>query len=116
MTLSTKITERDDNTFLIKLEGSLDTQTSPDFQKELKGIIDDQIKGITLDMSELTYISSAGIGAIMWTRKILKEKNAIFNMANLQPQIHEVFEVMKILCSNLCNFLCEIERLFCKEL
>lgn len=97
MTLSTNIIKRDDNTYLVKLNGSLDTDTSPQFQEELKGIIDDRIKGINLDMSELSYISSSGIGVIMWTRKVLKERNAVFTMTDLQPQINEVFKAMKIL-------------------
>lgn len=111
MTLGTTIVKKDDNTYLVKLNGSLDTETSPQFQEELKGIIDDQIKGINLDMSELRYISSAGIGIIMWASKVLKGKNAAFTMTDLQPQIHDVFESMKILPTvNIFKHMEEADR------
>lgn len=111
MALSTQIA-KNEGTVNVKLKGSLDTQTSPQFQDDLKKFIDDdEIKGMNLDMSELVYISSAGVGSVMWARKTLKRKKAVLNMVNLQPQISQVFDVMKLSSSvNICKNMEEADK------
>lgn len=97
MALDIKITKKKDYAYSVGLKGSIDTETSPDLEEELKEIIDDKIKALVFDMGGVDYISSFGVRAIMWAKKTLKAKNATFAMVNLKPQIEKVFEVMKIL-------------------
>jgi anti-sigma B factor antagonist len=94
--LTINTTKQEKSVYLFKLAGSLDSDTYTQFDEEVKGIAGEGIKGLILDMEGLTYISSAGIGSVMGAKKFLKSKDASFAMTNLQPQIHEVFEVMKI--------------------
>ena len=97
MALDVKIVKKKDYVYSIELKGSLDTETHHHLREELAEIIDEKVKAIVLDMGGVNYISSAGIGLIVWAKQALKEKSAIFTMINLQPQIEKVLDVMKIL-------------------
>lgn len=97
MALNIKVSKKRDYVYTVELNGSLDTETSPDLEAELKEIIDERTKAVILDMRGVDYISSAGIRVVMSMKKALQEKDATFVMTNLKPQIKKVFDVLKIL-------------------
>lgn len=97
MALEIKINKKKNYIYFVELKGSLDSDTYHKLQERLSEIIDDNTKAVILDMGGIDYISSAGIGVVMSTKKSLQQKNANFAMVNLQPQIKKVFDVMKIL-------------------
>jgi len=108
MSLGIKIGTKDEGIYMVKLSGSLDTETYLELEDELKKVIDENTKAINLDMDEITYISSAGIRSVLWARRVLTAQKAAFTMTNLQPQIHKVFEAMKIL--SVVNIFSDLEE------
>ena len=97
MSLKIDIIKKKEYAYSVALEGSLDTDTYLDLKGELEELVDDKTRAVILDMQNLTYISSAGVGIVMWAKKAFKQKNTTFAMVNLKPQIEKVFEAMKIL-------------------
>ena len=97
MSLDIKIIKKRDYVYTVELNGSLDTETYSQFKEEIREIIDDKTKVVVLDMSGLSYISSAGVGMLVWAEKELKKKDATFSMVNLQPQIKKVLDALKVL-------------------
>jgi len=95
--LETKVIKKTDYVYTVELKGSIDTETSHQFEKELKEIIDEKTRAVVLDMDALEYISSMGIKVVLWAKKELQAKKATFAMINVKPQIKKVFDVMKIL-------------------
>jgi anti-sigma B factor antagonist len=81
----------------IKLIGSLDTATSPDLEKQLGPIHGSGVKDIVFDLAQLKFISSAGLRVFAATRKQLKERGGQASFIHLQPQIQEVFDIIKAL-------------------
>ncbi len=81
----------------IKLTGSLDTATSPELERELSPVLAAGVKEIVFDLAALKFISSAGLRVFSNTRKQLKERGGQASFVHLQPQIQEVFEIMKAL-------------------
>lgn len=83
----------------VKLIGSLDTATAPDLERQLAPELVPQagIKEIVFDLAQLKFISSAGLRVFASTRKTLRERGGQASFVNMQPQIHEVFEIMKSL-------------------
>jgi anti-sigma B factor antagonist len=83
----------------VKLTGSLDTATAPDLERQLSPVLVPQsgIKHLVFDLTELNFISSAGLRVFSMARKQLKERGGQASFVNLQPQIQEVFEIMKSL-------------------
>ena len=82
--------EKDGKTLVVKLVGRLDTNTSPEFTESLKGDLDD-IEELTLDLSEVIYVSSAGLRVILATQKIMNKQGSM-KVINVQDIVMEVFE------------------------
>ena len=81
----------------VTLTGSLDTATAPELERRLAPVLDGPAKDIVFDLAELTFISSAGRRVFAATRKTLKERGGQASFVHMQPQIHEVFEIMRSL-------------------
>ena len=84
-------------TVTVKLIGSLDTATAPDLERQLAPVLGGTVKDVVFDLAQLKFISSAGLRVFTSTRKVLKERGGQASFINLQPQIQEVFEIMKSL-------------------
>jgi len=82
---------------IVKLQGSLDTATAPELEKQLAPVLSAPTKDIVFDLAQLKFISSAGLRVFSTTRKTLKERGGQASFMNMQPQISEVFAIMKAL-------------------
>jgi len=81
----------------VKLIGSLDTSTAPELERQLAPVLANPIKDLIYDLADLKFISSAGLRIFSSTRKQLKERGGQASFINMQPQIKEVFQIMKSL-------------------
>ena len=81
----------------VKLTGSLDTATAPELERQLAPVLAGAVKELVFDLAELKFISSAGLRVFSAARKILKARGGQASFVHLQPQIQEVFEIMKSL-------------------
>ena len=84
-------------TVTVELAGSLDTATAPELERQLAPVFDMQVTDLVFDLDRLKFISSAGLRVFSSTRKTLKERSGQASFVNMQPQIQEVFEIMKAL-------------------
>src|SRR5436190_23751049 len=82
---------------IVKLNGSLDTATAPDLEKQLAPVLAGPAKDIVFDLAQLKFISSAGLRVFSVARKALKERGGQASFMNMQPQIEEVFAIIKAL-------------------
>ena len=73
----------------VNLIGKLDTSSST----EAKDVLDKIENSITIDMADLNFICSAGIGTLVNTFSRLKKKGENINLINLNSHIKKVFEV-----------------------
>ncbi len=79
----------------IAVEGRLDANTSADFEKTMDSILSGPVDYLILDLAKLSYISSAGIRALMYVNKKIADNDGRVFCTNLQPQIAQVMEVIK---------------------
>jgi anti-anti-sigma factor len=79
----------------IGVDGRLDATTSPQFEKAMDPILEQGMDYLILDLSKVSFISSAGIRALMYVNKSLAEKHAKVICINMQPQIAKVMETIK---------------------
>lgn len=82
---------------MVKLAGSLDTATAPELETQLNPVLAGDIKELVFDLANLKFISSAGLRVFSMARKQLKARGGQASFVNLQPQIQEVFEIVKAL-------------------
>ena len=81
----------------VQLTGSLDTATAPDLERQLGPVLASAVKDIVFDLAGLKFISSAGLRVFSIVRKQLKERGGQASFIHMQPQINEVFEIIKAL-------------------
>lgn len=98
MALTSNIIEQQGGKVIrVALKGELDTLTAPDCERELGTAVRPGMEMLVLDMKELSYISSAGLRVVFKAAKQAKAAGARFALANRQPQIVKVFEIVKAL-------------------
>lgn len=81
----------------IQLTGSLDTVTAPELERQLAPVLATPVKDLVFDLAHLKFITSAGLRVFSNARKQLKERGGQASFIHMQPQIQEVFEIMKSL-------------------
>jgi anti-anti-sigma factor len=81
----------------LKLTGSLDTATAPELERQVALVLGAGITDLIFDLADLKFISSAGLRVFATARKLLKERGGQASFVHMQPQIQEVFEIMKSL-------------------
>ncbi len=77
---------------IVAIAGSLDSTTSPEAQKSLDAVLADA-KKVTLDFSELDYISSAGLRVLLGAAKKLRASGETLRIFGLNQSVREVFEI-----------------------
>ena len=88
MTIEKKI-NNDAATFIVS--GRLDTQTAPELENELDSILSG-LKELTFDMTNLEYVSSAGLRVILKAQKAMNAQGSM-KLTGVNDSIMEVFDI-----------------------
>ncbi len=78
---------------VVSIKGRVDATTAPELETYLSDQIDSGGNIIILNMTELDYISSAGLRVALLTAKKLKGQQGDLMLAGLQGPVQEVFEI-----------------------
>lgn len=76
---------------VITLKGRLDTNTAPELETFLEKDLE-TLNTLTLELMELTYISSAGLRVILSLHKALSKRNGLY-IAHPREEVLEVFDM-----------------------
>ena len=79
------------NTLTVALEGRLDTATAPQLEGELRAAVKG-IEELAFDLSQLDYISSAGLRVLLSAQKVMNRQGKMV-IRNTKPEIMEIFDV-----------------------
>jgi anti-sigma B factor antagonist len=55
----------DDATHVVSLRGEIDAMTAPRLGRRLFGLADEGTRGVVVDLSEVTFMDSTGIGVLL---------------------------------------------------
>jgi anti-anti-sigma factor len=78
---------------IVDMEGRLDTNTSPGFQKELESYFNQEGFDLVLDFDKLDFVSSAGLRVLLLIQKKGKALNGNMVIRHVKPEIQEVFNM-----------------------
>src|SRR4051794_5115373 len=81
----------------LALDGTLDTATAPQLEKELDGVFEGPTQILVFDLGKLSFLSSGGVRVILSARKRVLERHGSCIMLKVQPRIEKTFEVIKAL-------------------
>lgn len=75
----------------------LDEANIADIGQSLNSLIDEQANPkLLLDFASVDHLSSAALGMLINANKRIREKNGQLRLANIKPQIFEVFVITKL--------------------
>jgi anti-sigma B factor antagonist len=75
----------------------LDEANIADIGQTLNALIDEMPKPkLLLDFSTVDHLSSAALGMLINANNKIKQKNGEFRLANIKPQILDVFKITKL--------------------
>ncbi|MFP4481201.1 MAG: STAS domain-containing protein [Thermovirgaceae bacterium] len=83
----------EDDIAVIAVSGRLDTATAPEFERESLLRLEEGDKKILLELSELEYISSAGLRAILALAKGAKASGGSVAVCAMTGMVEEVFSI-----------------------
>jgi anti-sigma B factor antagonist len=75
----------------------LDEANIAEIGQTLTSMIDEvEYPKLLLDFANVDHLSSAALGMLINANKRIKERNGQLRLANIKPQIHEVFVITKL--------------------
>ena len=80
----------------VKASGRLDLDNAVEYGTKIKDFIEDdeEIKNVTLDFSEITFISSFGLKVILELYKQLKTQEGVLKIKNVPEQLMNSFKMV----------------------
>jgi anti-anti-sigma factor len=78
---------------LVAIAGNLDSNTSPQAQQVLDGVLASGGRKVVLDCTGLDYISSAGLRVLLGTAKRLGGAEGVLRLFGLNETVREVFDI-----------------------
>lgn len=78
----------------IKIDGYLDSSTFPKLQEHLAQMVAQDRVRLILDLADLDYISSAGLGVLMGMLREVREKGGDLKIVNMSEKIERVFNLL----------------------
>jgi anti-sigma B factor antagonist len=82
---------------VVEIEGRIVLgEESNAFRERVKGLLANGKKKIVLDMKNVTYIDSAGLGTLVASFHSSRQQGATLKLANLGTKFREVLQVTKL--------------------
>lgn len=90
--LSLQVTDQD-GVCTLALEGELDIATAPGFRERLIELFTDGVRQVVLDLSQLAYVDSVGLGILVGGLKRYREASGDLYLRHPQGQVSQVLEI-----------------------
>jgi anti-sigma B factor antagonist len=88
--------ERDGDVAVVKCHGRLVLGTSEELYQAVKQLLP-QTKAVTIDLAELTYVDSMGLGTLVRLYASSKQESCDFKLLHLGKQLRNVLKMTNLL-------------------
>ncbi|PLX15656.1 MAG: hypothetical protein C0601_12440 [Candidatus Muiribacterium halophilum] len=95
MALFTEVKKGEDS-IVLKLNDNINSQTIEELEETLKGYVKSGILKIVIDLKDIEFISSQGLGVLVINYKPLAEKEGFIALLNLNDSIKRVMEITRL--------------------
>lgn len=86
-------TQTVDGKTLVSMGSRIDSANAADVERDLMGLVDEGRTCLAIDMSNLEYVSSAGLRVFLVLAKRLKSSGGAMALHSMNPNVREVFEI-----------------------
>jgi anti-sigma B factor antagonist len=84
-----------DSSITLALVGKLDSVTQSDLAHELETVFETRFTHLVFDLSELEYISSAGLRVFLSAQKKVKSLGVSMKIIGASTEVQEIFQIIK---------------------
>ena len=81
---------------LVTMEGELDLASRDQLRNHFQWFIDDAAGDVDLDLAEVTFLESTGLGAILTAHATLRDRLRTLRIVRASPQVTQLFELCGI--------------------
>lgn len=82
---------------VVKLIGRMDADTNKEFEAAVAQLVQEGSIFLVVDVTELLYINSAGLGSFLRNAKRAQEKGGALLLCGLKGLVKEVFEMTRLI-------------------
>jgi anti-sigma B factor antagonist len=83
--------ERDGDVVVVRLSGRLDSSAAPGAEEQLTAAVSGEAPRVAIDMSQLSYVSSAGLRVLLVAAKKVQQQKGKLALGGLADNVREVF-------------------------
>ena len=81
---------------VLPLKGEIDLHVSPVVTASLTAMIEKKPERMVIDLSDVTYIDSAGLAALIQAMQKVEAYGGKFSLAGLQETVRSIFEISRL--------------------
>jgi anti-sigma B factor antagonist len=85
-----------DRSNVLPLKGEIDLHVSPSVTASLNSMIEKKPQRLVVDLSDVTYIDSAGLAALIGAMQKVEGYGGKFLLAGLQETVRSIFEISRL--------------------
>ena len=89
---------------IVRIQGEIDVYTCPKLHDIFQNLISQGSSNVLLDLMNIQYIDSTGLGAIAHVAKSLLAKNGTVHIVCTRPQVKKIFEISGLQNKNVRLF------------
>lgn len=82
---------------VVKLDGRLDATSAPDVSSHLQHLLSADKPHLILDLSDLSYISSAGIRMLQGILQAARRQSSNIRLFGVQPMVKQTLDLVGLL-------------------
>ena len=84
------------NKVVLRVTGRMDAENSQAFETHCESCISEGVTMLVLDLGDLTYVSSMGLGAIVRVAKQLRDGGGEVRICCLTGLVRQLFEITRL--------------------
>ncbi len=78
----------------LTVKGEVDVSNAPELRSAIHGALDSDIDSLVVDISQVSYIDSTGIGVLVGARHRAADESVAFELLNPQPNVLRVLTLL----------------------
>lgn len=89
-------TREQDAVLIFDIKGELDAKAAPEFKERIMEKINQGFHRVLVNLSDITYLDSAGLGVLVSGLKIATRQNGDLRMWGLQEEVRNIFQLTRL--------------------
>ncbi|MDK2822577.1 MAG: hypothetical protein PWQ67_2532 [Clostridia bacterium] len=89
------------DSLIVKIFGELDLVVAKEFRETVdKLLMDRPVRNLIIDLSQVEFIDSSGLGALLGRYKIMQQKGGKISIFGIKPSVYRILDlsgIMKII-------------------